>query len=142
MLGGAGGRASEPRGRGGAGRVVSSEAECSSGPVVRNISQGAGTGAMEASTVISSTSMSSSVASGVCSVCLCGFVRHWCLVSSRVHVFAWDCVVSMCVLLGFGVWVQVGMHASVREVIVVTADKGVYNHHMAQQVSSMYAVDV
>ena len=48
----------------------------------------------------------------------------------------------MCVLLGVCVWVQVEMHASAREVIVVTADKEVYNHHRAQQVSSMHAVDV
>ena len=48
----------------------------------------------------------------------------------------------MCVLLGVCVWGQVGMHALAGEVIVVTADKGVYNHHRAQQVSSMHAVDV
>ena len=48
----------------------------------------------------------------------------------------------MCVLMGVCVWVQVEMHALAVEVIVVTADKGVYNHHMAQQVSSMQAVDV
>ena len=48
----------------------------------------------------------------------------------------------MCVLLGVCVWVQVEMHALAGEVIVVTADKGVYNHHRAQKVSSMHAIDV
>ena len=48
----------------------------------------------------------------------------------------------MCVLMGVCVWVQVEMYALAREVIVVTADKGVYNHHRAQQVTSMHAVDV
>ena len=72
MLGGAGSRALEPMGRGGAGRVVSREAECSSGPDVRNSSQGAGTGVVQGSTVIPGTSMSSSGASGVYSVCIVG----------------------------------------------------------------------
>ena len=48
----------------------------------------------------------------------------------------------MCVLMGVCVWVQVEMHALAVEVIVVTADKWVYNHHRAQQVSSMHAADV
>jgi len=88
VLGGAGSRALEPRGRGGAGRVVSREAECSSGPDVRNSSQGAGTGVVQGSTVIPGTSRSSLGASGVYSMCLCGCVRHWCPASSRVCVFA------------------------------------------------------
>ena len=81
-------QASEPRGRGGASRVVSREAECSSGPDVRNSSQGAGTGVVQGSTVIPGTSRSSLGASGVYSMCLCGCVRHWCPASSRVCVFA------------------------------------------------------
>ena len=88
MIGGAGSRASEPGGRGGAGSVVSREAECSSGSDVRNSSQGAGTGVMQASTVIPGTLRSSLGASGVYSVCLCGCVRHWCPAFSRVRVFA------------------------------------------------------
>ena len=87
-LGGAGSRALEPRGRGGAGRVVSREAECSSGPDVRNSLQGAGTRVVQGSTVTPGTSSSSLGASGVYSMCLCGCVRRWCPASSRVCVFA------------------------------------------------------
>ena len=130
-LGGAGSRGLESRGRGGGGRVVSREAECSTGPDVRNSLQGAGTRVVQGSTVTPGTSSSSLGASGVYSMCLCGCVRHWCPASSRVCVFAWHCVVSMCVLMGVCVWVQVEMHALAVEVIVVTAGKGVHNHYRA-----------
>ena len=88
MLGGAGSRALESRGRGGAGRGVSREGECRSWPDVHNSSQGAGTGVVQGGTVIPGTSRSSLGASGVYSICLCGCVRHWCPASSRVRVFA------------------------------------------------------
>ena len=98
--GGAGSRASVPGGGGGVGSVVSREAECGSGSDVRNSSQEAGTGVMQASTVIPGTLRSSLGASGVYSVCLCVCARQWCIASSSISVFACHCVVSMRVLLG------------------------------------------